>query len=135
MLSFFIGPRRTLQCCDARRPAHPRGHPPGWFGRYPGFEALRSMFADLLGGMMWPLARKELLEVRKMAASRAEDWKREWLQVGKQKGEQEGELIGALVGSLAGPAVARRLTSRRRRPTTARLKKQRSGHRIATNLV
>jgi len=63
-----------------------------WFGRHPGFAALRSVFAELLGGMMGPLASdarvpEELLEVRNMLATRAETWKQEWLQEGKQKGE------------------------------------------------
>ena len=56
-----------------------------WFVRYPGFATLRSVFADLLGGMMGPrapqvLVPQELLEVRNMLASRAENWKQQWLQ-------------------------------------------------------
>jgi hypothetical protein len=67
-----------------------------WFVRYPGFAALRSVFADLLGGMMGPLAPQvrvpqELLEVRNMLATRAENWKQQWLQEGEQKGRREGE--------------------------------------------
>jgi hypothetical protein len=70
-----------------------------WFGRHPGFEALRSVFAELLGGMMGPLVPdvrvpEGLLEVRNMLASRAETWKQQWLQEGKQKGEQEGRRKG-----------------------------------------
>jgi len=70
-----------------------------WFGRHPGFTALRSVFAELLGGMMGPLVAdvrvpEGLLEVRNMLASRAETWKQQWLQEGKQKGEQEGRRKG-----------------------------------------
>ena len=77
-----------------------------WFGRHPGFAALRSVFAELLGGMMGPLAPnvrvpEELLEVRNMLASRAESWKQQWLQEGKQKGEQEGEQRGRQKGEAA----------------------------------
>jgi hypothetical protein len=67
-----------------------------WFACHPGFADLRSVFAELLGGMMGPLAPgvrvpEELLEVRNMLASRAEDWKRQWLQEGRQEGRLEGE--------------------------------------------
>jgi hypothetical protein len=53
-----------------------------WFGRHPGFDGLRPLFAALLGGLMGPLAPgirvpEELLEVRNMLATRAEDWKRQ----------------------------------------------------------
>jgi len=70
-----------------------------WFGRYPGFAALRAVFSELLGGMMGPLGPdvrvpEGLLEVRNMLASRAETWKQQWLQEGKQKGEQEGRRKG-----------------------------------------
>ncbi len=51
-----------------------------WFGRFPGFGGLRSVFAELLGGLMGPLAPEmrvpeELLEVRNMLVTRAEGWK------------------------------------------------------------
>jgi predicted transposase YdaD len=36
----------------------------------------------------------ELLEVRNMLASRAEDWKRQWLQEGRVEGRVEGRLEG-----------------------------------------
>jgi hypothetical protein len=63
-----------------------------WFVRHPGFDGLRPLFAELLGGLMEPLAPgvrvpEELLEVRNMLASRAEDWKRQWLQEGRLEGE------------------------------------------------
>jgi hypothetical protein len=69
-----------------------------WFVRYPWFAGLRSVFAELLGGMIGPLASEvrvpeELLEVRNMLASRAENWKQQWLQEGRQEGRQEGEAI------------------------------------------
>jgi hypothetical protein len=63
-----------------------------WFVRYPGFETLRSIFAELLGGLLGPLAPDivvpdELLEVRNMLATRAETWKQQWLREGEQRGE------------------------------------------------
>jgi hypothetical protein len=78
-----------------------------WFSRHPGFEGVRSVFAELLGAIMEPLAPgvrvpEELLEVRNMLASRAEDWKRQWLQEGELKGRQEGELKGRQEGELKG---------------------------------
>jgi len=67
-----------------------------WFVRHPGFEGLLSIFAEMLGNLMGPLAPgvavpKELLEVRDMLATRAETWKQQWLQEGRQEGRQEGE--------------------------------------------
>jgi Putative transposase, YhgA-like/Domain of unknown function (DUF4351) len=70
-----------------------------WFRRHPGFEALRSIFAALLGAIMEPLSPglqvpDELLEVRNMLATQAEGWKRQWLREGEQKGRQEGRQEG-----------------------------------------
>jgi hypothetical protein len=70
-----------------------------WFGRHPGFDGLRPLFAELLGGLMGPLAPgvrvpEELLEVRNMLATRAEEWKRQWLQEGRVEGRMEGRLEG-----------------------------------------
>jgi hypothetical protein len=70
-----------------------------WFGRHPGFDGLRPLFAELLGGLMGPLAPgvrvpEELLEVRNMLATRAEDWKRQWLQEGRAEGLTEGLMKG-----------------------------------------
>ena len=67
-----------------------------WFGRHPGFEGLRPLFAELLGGLVGPLAPgvrvpEELLEVRNMLATWAEDWKRQWLQEGRLEGRVEGD--------------------------------------------
>jgi len=77
-----------------------------WFGRHSGFDGLRPLFAELLGGLMGPLAPgvrvpEELLEVRNMLASRAEDWKRQWLQEGHLKGQMVGRLEGRLEGEAA----------------------------------
>jgi predicted transposase YdaD len=44
---------------------------------------------------------EDLLEVRNMLASRAENWKQQWLQEGELKGRQEGELKGILKGESA----------------------------------
>jgi hypothetical protein len=70
-----------------------------WFGRHPGFDGLRPLFAELLGGLMGPLAPgvrvpEELLEVRNMLATRAEDWKRQWQQEGRAAGRVEGRVEG-----------------------------------------
>ena len=77
-----------------------------WFVRYPGFEGLRSIFAELLGSLMGPLAPgivvpEELLEVRSMLATRAENWKQQWLQEGEQRGRREGEQRGRREGEAA----------------------------------
>ncbi len=77
-----------------------------WFGRHPGFDGLRPLFAELLGGLMGPLAPgvrvpEELLEVRNMLATRAEDWKRQWLQEGRAKGRAEGLTEGLMKGEAA----------------------------------
>jgi hypothetical protein len=39
-------------------------------------------------------APEELLEVRNMLASRAENWKQQWLQEGEQRVEQKGRRAG-----------------------------------------
>ena len=67
-----------------------------WFRRHPGLEAVRSIFATLVGALLAPLAPgvrvpDELLEVRNMLATRAEVWKQQWLQEGEQRGRQAGE--------------------------------------------
>jgi Putative transposase, YhgA-like/Domain of unknown function (DUF4351) len=77
-----------------------------WFVRYPGFEGLRAIFAEMLGGLMEPLAPgvavpEELLEARNMLATRAETWKQQWLQEGEQRGRQEGEQRGRREGEVA----------------------------------
>jgi hypothetical protein len=74
-----------------------------WFGRHPGFDGLRSLFAELLGGLMGPLAPgirvpEELGEVRNMLATRAEEWKRQWLQEGRAEGLEKGRVEGRLEG-------------------------------------
>jgi hypothetical protein len=85
-----------------------------WFRRHPGFEALRAIFAELLGATLAPLAPdirvpEELLEVRNMLATRAETWKRQWLEEGEQKGRQvgrqEGEQKGRHEGRQEGEAA------------------------------
>ena len=81
-----------------------------WFRRHPGFERVRSVFAELLGAVLEPLAPgvrvpEELLEIRNMLASRAEDWKRQWLQEGELKGRQEGRQEGEQMGRRQGEAA------------------------------
>jgi len=63
-----------------------------WFARHPGFDALRPVFAALLGAMVGPLGSdvrvpEGLSEVRTMLATRAEAWKQQWLQEGRLEGE------------------------------------------------
>jgi hypothetical protein len=67
-----------------------------WFMRHPGFEELRSIFAEMLGSLMGPLTPgiavpEELTEVRNMLATRAATWKQQWLQEGRREGRHEGE--------------------------------------------
>jgi hypothetical protein len=80
------------------------------------------VFAELLGGLMGPLAPEvrvpeALLEVRNMLATRAETWKQQWLQEGEQKGRQEGEaalllrLLERRFGALPGWAKDRIATA------------------------
>ncbi len=70
-----------------------------WFAGHPGLEALRPVFAALLGGMMGSLAPEarmpeELREVRDMLAARAETWKQQWLREGRRAGEDIGRQMG-----------------------------------------
>jgi len=67
-----------------------------WLAQRPGFEAARALFVELLGATMAPRdpdfrIPADLLEVRTMLATRAEQWQQEWLQAGRQEGRQEGE--------------------------------------------
>jgi hypothetical protein len=78
-----------------------------WFARHPGFQTARTVFVELLGAVMAPLGPgvgvpEELLEVRNMLATRAEEWKRQWLLEGEQKGRQQGEQIGRQRGEQVG---------------------------------
>jgi hypothetical protein len=90
-----------------------------WLARHPGYGELKSAFIDFLAAMMDPLSPgmrvpEDLLEVRNMLASRAENWKQQWLQEGELKGRQEGELKGELRGILKGEsALLIRLLERR----------------------
>jgi hypothetical protein len=70
-----------------------------WFRNHTGFEALKPMFA-LLAGRLVKLedgaapgvqVSENLLEVRTMLATRAEEWKQQWRQEGLQEGLQKGE--------------------------------------------
>jgi hypothetical protein len=54
---------------------------------------------EVLGAAMAPLGPgvrvpEDLLEVRNMLATRAEQWKRQWLLEGEQRGEKRGEQRG-----------------------------------------
>jgi hypothetical protein len=82
-----------------------------WLAAHPGFAAARAVFAGLLGAMMAPLGPdvpvpEDLLEVRNMLATRAEQWKQGWrlegLQEGRQVGLQEGREVGLQEGRQVG---------------------------------
>jgi hypothetical protein len=78
-----------------------------WFARHPGFQAARAVLVEFLGAAMAPLGAgvrvpEQLLEVRNMLATRAEQWKQEWLREGEQIGEQRGEQRGLELGEQRG---------------------------------
>lgn len=89
-----------------------------WFERHGGFEPLRPVFAMLANRIMEmedgaaPATRvsENLLEVRTMLATRAQEWQRQWmergLQEGRRKGHQEGRQEGESI-------ILRRLLERR----------------------
>ena len=100
----------------------------GWFGSHPGFEPLKSAFALLAGRLVatedgnGPPRPEDLLEVRTMLSTRAEEWKRHWqqqglqagLQEGRQKGRQEGRQEGLQTGRQEGErTILLRLLERR----------------------
>ena len=80
-----------------------------WFRRHPGFERLRSVFVEMLGAILAPLAPgvrvpDELLEMRNMLATRWEVWEQQ-RQEGEQKAEQKGRRRGG--GRAKGPSGGR----------------------------
>ena len=88
-----------------------------WFRRHDGSEALRPLFAALVGRVvemadgvaLGVQVSENLLEVRTMLATRVAEWKQHWRQEGEQGGRQEGEakvLLRQLerrFGSVPGP--------------------------------
>ena len=93
-----------------------------WFRRHDGFEALRPLFAALVGRVVEMAdgaapgvqVSENLLEVRTMLATRVAEWKQHWRQEGEQKGRQEGEQKGRQEGRQEGEAqVLLRLLERR----------------------
>jgi hypothetical protein len=92
----------------------------GWFGSHPGFEPLKSAFALLAGRLMatedggGPPRTEDLLDVRTMLSTRAEEWKRQWQQEGLQAGRQEGLKEGLQAGREEGErTILLRLLERR----------------------
>jgi len=87
------------------------------FRRHDGSEALRPLFAALVGRVvemadgvaLGVQVSENLLEVRTMLATRVAEWKHHWRQEGEQKGRQEGDakvLLRQLerrFGSVPGP--------------------------------
>jgi hypothetical protein len=85
-----------------------------WFARHPGFEAARTVIAQMLGAVMAPFGPdirvpEELSEVRNMLATLAEEWKQQWKQEGLQEGLQEGMQEGLREGEQRGEQRGRRL--------------------------
>ena len=97
-----------------------------WFRQHDGFEALKPIFAALIGRMIaqtegapdgTPVGA-DLLEGKSMFANRAAEWKQRWEQVGRQQGLQaglqEGREKGRQEGRREGEAVVlTRLLERR----------------------
>jgi len=90
-----------------------------WLAGHPGFQAARRVFVEMLGAAMAPLGPgvrlpEELMEVRNMLATRAEQWKQQWLLEGEQIGELRGEKRGEQRGRQLGVAgLLLRLLERR----------------------
>jgi hypothetical protein len=93
-----------------------------WFCRHDGFEALRPLFAALVGRVVEMAdgavpgvqVSENLLEVRTMLATRVAEWKQHWRQEGEQKGRHEGEQRGREEGRQEDEAkVLLRLLERR----------------------
>jgi hypothetical protein len=66
-----------------------------WLGRHPGFDGLRTVFAELLGAMVAPLSlgirvSRDLVEMRSRLVARAEQWVEQWKEEGLQAGQRKG---------------------------------------------
>jgi hypothetical protein len=85
-----------------------------WLAEHPGFAAARRVFADLLGAMLAPLGAEvtvpeDLLEVRNMLSTRAEQWmerwkeqcKQAWLLEWREESRQEEREVGRQAGEAA----------------------------------
>ncbi|MBF0304123.1 MAG: Rpn family recombination-promoting nuclease/putative transposase [Alphaproteobacteria bacterium] len=93
-----------------------------WFQRNGDFEPLRPLFAMLTSRVMRmgdgadPAIRvsENLLEVRTMLATRAQEWQRQWKEEGLQEGRQEGLQEGRQEGRRQGESIIlRRILERR----------------------
>jgi hypothetical protein len=78
-----------------------------WLGRHPEFGAVRGLFAELPGAIVAPLrpgirVPEDLLEVRNMLATRAEEWIHKWEQPGLEKGMARGLQQGLEQDLMAG---------------------------------
>ena len=70
----------------------------GWFRQHPGYDTLKRLFTEIVaqaahnvesgGGVPIP---EDLLEVRNMLATRAQEWKRQLIAEGRAEGRAEGE--------------------------------------------
>jgi hypothetical protein len=74
-----------------------------WLERHPGYADIRAVFADLLGDLIAPLGPElkvpeDLMEVRNMLATRAEQWVKQWQREGRRKGLAEGRQEGRREG-------------------------------------
>ena len=92
-----------------------------WFDRHPGLATLKSAFAMLAGRLIaegdGEIAMPEdLMEVKTMLATRAEEWKQQWRREGEAAGLVKGEasfllrLLERRFGRLS-PALQMRITA------------------------
>jgi hypothetical protein len=77
-----------------------------WFDRHPGLATLKSAFAMLAGRLIADdnadiAMPEDLMEVKTMLATRAEEWKQQW----RREGEAAGLLKGRAEGRAEGEAV------------------------------
>lgn len=77
-----------------------------WFDRHEGFQQLRAVFAQLIGGMFQgtggpDAVPEDLREVKAMLATRVEAWERKLRQDAREEGLEEGLAAGTRAGEIA----------------------------------
>jgi hypothetical protein len=79
-----------------------------WFRQHPGYDGLKSLFAELVQQAIDGLGAKmtlpgDLAEAKTMLATLGESWKQEWLAEGEAKGEAKAlvRLLERRFGSLS----------------------------------
>jgi hypothetical protein len=83
-----------------------------WFGRNPGFQAARSVLAELLRTAVTPMGPgvqvpEAMREVRNMLQTRVEQWIEQWKQEGLAAGLREGLVEGLREGEKRGEQKGR----------------------------